>query len=150
VNDLHTLQYGKGYWINATQPITWALKGAPTTLTRQAQDDFTPPATYYGHLLAGSGFTPTVGTEIVASIEGRICARTTTRLFNGRLVYALDVGYTPAIGMCGAPGEFVTFTVDGQDMAFAPWQNDFPQEVTITTGAGFSYLYLPIAIKQGK
>jgi len=147
VNDLHTLRFGQGYWISATQPITWELKGATTTMARQSPTLVAPPATYYGRLLAGPAFTPTVGMAVVASVAGKPCAQTTTRRVGTWLVYSLNVGYTEAVGMCGALGQTVTFTVDGQDVATAPWQNDFPAEVTLTTGHGFWHLYLPLVMK---
>ncbi|MBN2004490.1 MAG: VCBS repeat-containing protein [Anaerolineae bacterium] len=149
VNDLSTLHFGQGYWISATQPITWALKGATSTMARQLPTLITPPATYYGRVIAGPDFTPAAGMTVVASVEGRACAQATTQLYKGMIVYALNVGFTEATGACGAPGQTVTFTVNGQLMTATPaWQNDVHREVTLTTGPGLRYAYLPLITKN--
>ena len=70
VNDLKRLEFGRGYWINASEPITVQLKVATTitntTVARPigsisaetASGRRPPPAIYYGGIAPEVGFAP--------------------------------------------------------------------------------------------
>jgi hypothetical protein len=131
VNDLQTLHFGQGYWINVTEPLTLYLKGGTDPETNSVSSLPQPPATYYGAVLAGPGFTPSIGLPVTAWVGSHLCgqARTQMQALDGqtRLVYAIDIlaeDWDRASG-CGAPGRWITFEVGGQPMATdAVWNND--------------------------
>lgn len=78
-----------------------------------------PPATYYGPVLAGPGFTPTAGMAMIARVNGNLCGQSETLEVSGQVVYTIDVlaeGPGGAAG-CGALGRIVTFQVGPQVMA---------------------------------
>jgi hypothetical protein len=71
-----------------------------------------PPATYYGLILEGYGFTPTVGMTVTAWIGGHLCGQATTRQVGEDIGYSIDVqaDWDAAPG-CGAEGRIVNFYV---------------------------------------
>ncbi len=85
-----------------------------------------PPATYYGPVLAGPGFTPTAGMLVTAWIDGNLCGQSETLEVSGQIVYTINVlaeGPGGAAG-CGALGRVVTFQVGFQVMvSTAKWDN---------------------------
>lgn len=135
VNDLDSLEFGHGYWINMTQPITLHLRGADYgALDTAATTIPLPPATFYGRVESGSRFTPAPGMTLTAGIDGHLCGQTElTDVAGYGVAYAVDVmaddGAYPG---CGAAGREVTFQVDGQAMAAtAAWNNDWVWELAL-------------------
>ncbi len=136
-NDLETLTFGRGYWISATRVITWQLKGSESANQRvsewangrmsestRAPAIHTPPATYYGVISPTTDFTPQAGMAITASVAERACAFAQTQARGDDVVYAINVGYNPRGGTCGADGDTVTFTVGSRVMEqSAVWRN---------------------------
>jgi subtilisin-like proprotein convertase family protein len=129
VNDLRELEFGHGYWINltASAPITLWLKGASAAAQAGIEGMPYPPATFYGPVLTGAGFTPTVGTLVTARVNGKVCGQVRMQLYGAQLVYAINVsadGPGSTAG-CGTPGRAVTFEVRGRAMATtATWDNN--------------------------
>ncbi|MBN1876694.1 MAG: VCBS repeat-containing protein [Anaerolineae bacterium] len=130
VNDLYALHFGQGYWISATQAITWSLRGDATTLRQASAGYLTPPATYYGTVQPAGTFAPAAGMTVLAYVEGVQCGQGETLSVVDKagtpvIVYTVNVGYTPAGGMCGTPGQTVRFQVGGMMMATtAVWDNN--------------------------
>jgi hypothetical protein len=136
VNDLKDLQFGQGYWISVTQPVTLQLDvspGAPisdTTASGVAMGNTlgnrTPPAVYYGTVTAAPGIT--TGMPISASVGEMLCGRA---LIQEEMRYVIKVlaADAPDASGCGAPGRQVTFSTAGdQDLdPPAPWDNRRPQ-----------------------
>ena len=91
VNDLHELQFGRGYWINTTQAITLRLRGASAAQTAQAIDMTGPPATFYGAVLPGPGFTPAAGMRVKARVGDAVCGQAVTKNIGGQIVYTVKV-----------------------------------------------------------
>ena len=152
VNDLHVLEFGKGYWINVSQSITLHLASGVSTMAAEPTLPLLP-ATFYGAVLAGSGFAPAPGMEVTAWIDGHLCGQAQTVAVGGQVVYAINVlaegdgegDRGTAVG-CGAPGREVTFQVDSQSMASrAAWDISQLWEVTLQPRWG---VYLPFIIKQ--
>jgi hypothetical protein len=131
VNDLQTLEFGHGYWIHVTEAITLYLKGGSVSSVQSVSSLTLPPATFYGAVLPGPGFTPTVGMTVTAWVEGHACGQTQvqTQTLEGqsRLVYVLKVmaddgGQSDG---CGVRGRRLQFQVGGQRMATdATWSNE--------------------------
>lgn len=94
-----------------------------------------PPATYYGSIRAGRGFTPTPGMALTAWIGDYGCGQAETLDIEGEVMYRIDVlaeGPGGAAG-CGAPGRTVTFQVASQVMApTAAWDNNRQQELALS------------------
>jgi hypothetical protein len=70
-NSLAVLEFGKGYWINASDSITLHLQigVAGATIAGGAHEGLPePPSTFYGTMLPGESFTPTAGMTIDAWI----------------------------------------------------------------------------------
>jgi|GEM_PF-6385788 hypothetical protein len=119
-NDLTTLEYGHGYWIDSTAVITLPLHGAlmaqsPSTRTQSMP---APPMTIYAVV---DGPSPVPGQVVTATINEVHCAETTTRAFGGQVVYALDVPTTSEQKGCGTPGAPVDVTLNGQRVGQVPW-----------------------------
>jgi hypothetical protein len=150
VNDLHELHFGQGYWISATQAITWYLKGSEGEYQRQAVSLQSPPATYYGPVLSSNAFTPTLGMTVTAWIDGHQCGQSETLEMDGQVVYSLNVfadGPGGAVG-CGAADKTVAFQVGSQMMYSKPeWDNSrvWYQPLSDQT---LAYIYLPLVLKN--
>jgi hypothetical protein len=150
VNDLTNMEYGRGYWIRATQAITVLLQGDSTTpaaLQSNAGALPTPPATYYGEVLAGIKVSPTSGMEVVARVNGAVCGQAQTRLVSGQVVYVVDVLADDggAAAGCGVPGRVVQFEVGGQPIATtALWAADRPHQLTLHSEY---HNYLPVIMR---
>ena len=90
VNDLERLEFGRGYWINASEPITLQLKVATaitTTATARpigsisaetASGRRPPPAIYYGGIASEAGFAPKPGERVTAWIGEALCGEGVT------------------------------------------------------------------------
>jgi len=149
VDDLHTLEYGRAYWIRATEPITVLLKGgtAPTMAAQATTAGIPiPPATYYGEVQAGAGFTPAAGMQVYVWVNDTLCGQAQTRAIGGQIVYVVDVPADDggASAGCGVPGRVVRFQIETQHMATtAVWSNDRPQALALSPDPQ-SRLYLPL------
>jgi hypothetical protein len=107
-----------------------------------------PPDTFYGPVLAGTGFTPAPGMTVLARVNGVLCGQGTTQFVTGQIVYVVDVFADDASGQhagCGAPGRSVVFTVNGRPMTpAAPWDNALPSQVPLLPA---QTLYLPLVLR---
>jgi hypothetical protein len=111
VSDLAELRPGAGYWISATQTMTWYIsslgKQKASTLSTAVLPS-KPPSSFYAVLPAGDSAVAD-GAAVVAMIDGAICGRSRARLYHGQMVFVVDVnadGDGAARG-CGAPGRRV-------------------------------------------
>ncbi len=149
VNRLHELRFGQGYWISVTEPITWYLGGTSETLAASdVQSVQSPPATYYGPILAGQGFTPTAEMAMTAWVNGTLCGQSQTMEVGGQVVYSIHVladGPGGATG-CGAPDKVVMFQVGSQTMApAAVWDDKQLWELPLRPGWR---VYLPLVLRH--
>jgi hypothetical protein len=151
VNDLEVLEFGRGYWINVSEPVTIGLKGSAATLAAPATANgcgFVPPATYYGTLEPEGTFSPASGVPVTAWIAGHLCGQALTRLEGGQVVFSVDVPADDVTANpgCGAPGRSVTFKVGGQAMRPAvTWDNNRVTGIALRPGS--LRLYLPYVMK---
>lgn len=153
VNQLHTLEFGKGYWFNVSEAITLYLKGASSqTLSDLSSGMGYPPATDYGPVMAGEGFTPVADLPVTAWVNGNVCGRGVTLNWQGQVVYTLDVFAEALDGSnsCGRLGQTVTFRVGEQAMAQSVvWDNRRVWNVPLSTEANSGWtVYLPLVLRQ--
>jgi hypothetical protein len=157
VVSLSAFEFGQGYWLNVTQPITWFLKGAtPTSRATQPENMQLPPSTYYGIAQAGASFTPTVGMSVIARInpstssgQAVVCGQGQTQSYGGQIVYVVHVSAegTDTTG-CGVLGRTVTFQVGGRMMATtALWDDRQLWNVNLTPQASQQNVYLPLVAR---
>jgi hypothetical protein len=131
VNDLTNLEFGRAYWLYATEPAQLYLGVGDGVVASQiaATPSGTPtaPAIYYGWVAAEQNFTPVEGMPVIATIDGVVCGETTVQRFNGQPGYVLRVAADDpqANGTtCGESGKVITLTVGGITMAqSATWNN---------------------------
>ncbi|MGB0384928.1 MAG: FG-GAP repeat domain-containing protein [Ardenticatenaceae bacterium] len=129
VNTLHQLEYGQGYWIYLTQPITLALPIDTTSTSRRAASLMSPPATYYGvisndQIQASTTVTAWVGDVQCGQTQTRTIDPSTSSGHRTQLVYAINVWSEAQKAGCGAPGRTVTFQIGTQPMSTtATWDN---------------------------
>jgi len=153
VNDLQTLDFGKGYWINVTQDIILWLKGASAQAAQAAQAAPgastagmpTPPATFYGILPAE--LNPQPGQSVTAWVGLQECGQATTQEVEGQVVFVVKVLADDggAAQGCGVPGRRVTFQLDGQPFgASLPWATEQVYDVFAVTQY---LLYLPWIVR---
>lgn len=123
VNDLESLRTGEGYWIYATEPGSWFVRGGAETPSVQSDVPLVPPpATYYG-------VAPSVGLTLDAWVGSTHCGSTyTSNRMVGQVIQAVFVIRVRAAGDgspdCGSPGRPITLIF-----------RDGPREVRrITTG----------------
>jgi hypothetical protein len=150
VNRLQELRFGQGYWISATETITWYVGGAEAQMAdslSSLQSMESPPATYYGAVMAGQGFIPTAGQTVSAWVKGKRCGQGRTMEVDGEVVYSIHVfadGPGGAAG-CGEPDRAVRFRVGVQAMwPAAAWDNRRLWELPLHPGAR---IYLPLILK---
>lgn len=150
-NTLHQLEYGRDYWINltASEPITLYLKGASAANTAGVVALQLPPATYYGSVGDGPGFTARAGMVVQARIGSHLCGQAQTRLVGTEVMYAINVladGAGVATG-CGAPGRTVAFQVGGTALpVFIEWNTERVWHVLLSPIPGGD-VYLPLIRK---
>jgi hypothetical protein len=151
VNDLTQMEFGDGYWIYATETITWYLKGdGQSGMTVDSQEEKSsligPPATYYGTLTESNSFVPQAGMTLTAWIDGNLCGQTTTVLLNGQIVYVIDIASAldlQHLTGCGLPGKVVRFQVNGYNvLSTVPWEDSQTWEEPLVPG--YYWYYLPI------
>jgi hypothetical protein len=117
INDLTYLEFGRGYWITVTQNITLALTSR-TPRPKQPRNMQLPPSTFYGPLVGGTGFNPTVGMTVTASVVGNPCGQGRTLNIGGQVFYVIDV-FAKDVGVyaeCGEMGRPITFKVGTRTM----------------------------------
>lgn len=106
-----------------------------------------PPATYYGQVMAGSGFTPIEGITVTAWVNGKQCGQGKTLKVGGQVVYTLNVfgdGPGGASG-CGDTGRKVVFKVGDQVMSSqVTWDNNQVWQVNL---APQKRVYLPVILR---
>jgi hypothetical protein len=136
VNDLDYLEFGHGYWISATQPITLHLRGTDYgSLDTSGSAIPQPPATFYGQVESSLGFTPAAGMTMTAWIDGHLCGQTVLTDVTGYgVAYTVDVmaGDSGTYAGCGGAGREIVFQVNGREMVpRALWSNDWVQELAL-------------------
>jgi hypothetical protein len=121
VNDLEWMEFGHGYWVQATQVITIYMS-APTMLEAPAVP--LPPATFYGTVQEGMNFAPVAGQTVLARIGSQVCGQGVTRLEGGQVVYVVKVAGEGEVSGCGVTGRPVSFEVGGKRMStVGEWDN---------------------------
>jgi hypothetical protein len=144
VNDLVEFEFGQGYWISTTEAITLYLKGASGGGLGEGFP--VPPATYYGAVHAGGGFTPTPGLTVTAWVDGQLCGQGQTLEVGGEVVYVLSVEADLQTPGCGRPGSLVVFRAGGRILApAARWDNGRLWEWPL--GVGWQ-AYLPLVSRE--
>ncbi|HSH05903.1 MAG TPA: VCBS repeat-containing protein [Anaerolineae bacterium] len=134
VNTLDNLEFGLGYWLYATQPITLFLGVPENSSFAPTTNLFTfPPATYFGPVTASSNFTPTAGMSIDAYINDTLCGTSTLTALNSDLVYTLQAK-ADASDNCGTTGATITFAIDNQTIitSTTSWDSSQAQYHPIT------------------
>jgi hypothetical protein len=127
VNDLRELKPNRGYWIYATENISWTVPTQAIATAAYANQFLYPPAVYYGWITPTVDFTPTVGMQVRAEIEGILCGTSTVQSLDGKLAYVIKVAANDGLAnppTCGAIGKTIVFTVDNWQMAHdVAWDN---------------------------
>jgi hypothetical protein len=144
VNDLDVLHFAEAYWIRLTQSVRlWIKPGEAVQAVTQPEGFPSPPATYYGPVLAASNFTPVANMPVTAWVNGVACGSTQTQEQGGQIVYAINVHAdglnTPG---CGTSGKMVRFKVGERWMGTSvAWNND---QVWLLPLDATSFIYLPL------
>ena len=127
LSTLSQLNFGRGYWIHVSQPITLYLRGAENqTRLSEAPVPLSPPTTFWGPIFPSENFTPKAGMLVEARIDGRLCGSTRTRTINGATWYLLNVSADDgeAFAGCGAPDRMIQLVVGSQAVIPAqPWKD---------------------------
>ncbi|MCB0032859.1 MAG: hypothetical protein KDE51_02475, partial [Anaerolineales bacterium] len=149
LNTLEQLEFGKGYWLYATEEITAYLAVAGSNSSLDVANQQFPPATYYGYLLPYEDFQPTVGMSVTAWVEGVNCGEGSVESLNGQLAYTIQIQAEDVSGNCGAAEKAVTLQVGSWTVAQRPyWDNSQAQFLTLSTLATTRPVYLPMIISQ--
>jgi hypothetical protein len=83
--------------------------------------------------------SPAPGQSVTAWVNGAPCGQGATQFAEGQVIYAVQVP-----SECAGPGQGVTFTVDGREMAqSAPWVMGQVSPLALTPSRR---LYLPLVI----
>ena len=149
VNTLEELNFGRAYWLYATEAVTPYLgvegSGPISNAPRQAGDQLLP-ATFYGWINPTSDFVPAAGMPVKAEIDGTVCGETTVVEVDGRLAYAVQVSAVAMVEECGATGRIVEFRVgDGLLNGGRSWDNS--QAWLHSLGDTGKQLFLPIVVR---
>ncbi|HSH05733.1 MAG TPA: hypothetical protein VLL52_24665, partial [Anaerolineae bacterium] len=137
VNDLDTANFGRVYWIYATEAVTLFVNVSVgqnlvnTNLVDTNINQLTtiPPATYYGPI---SG-NVTAGMPITATINGNLCGSGTITNLNGSPAYKLQI-MADTGNDCGLTNRTINFYINGQLVSNPPlfWQNNQAQYHPLT------------------
>lgn len=122
------MSLSRSLWLFVSLLLGLAAIYVPLTLEAsrvQAGGGLEPPATFYGPISAGGGFSPTVGMPMTATIGGVVCGQTTTQSDSGQVVYSIQVSSAFTQTGCGLPDSTITFFVNGRQMTpTAVWDNN--------------------------
>lgn len=135
VNDLTTMEFAEGYWIYATQPVTWVLTSFDERTPNQTISMLPPPATYYGVVQDGGAMA---GQTVEATIGGVSCGNSdTVAMPDSSIAYVVHVAAAGDTALdCGTTGAPVIFSVDSMLMTpFTPWDSTQAHQITLTPGA---------------
>ena len=135
VNSLTHLEYGRGYWLNIEGlPPTAQVASEAVLSADLATLVPTPPATYYGTVLASDTLSPTAGLKVQALIGEKVCGEATTQIYSNTIVFAVIVSADDGAGLagCGAPGRSVVFQVGSERLPYqVNWDNQRPRELRL-------------------
>jgi hypothetical protein len=144
---LHHLEFGRGYWISATQAVTIHLSEAyGGAALSDASSPPAPPDTIYGRVQAGAVFAPSVGMAVEAQIGGKTCGEGTVQDYGGDTVYVVHVYADDggAYAGCGLKGRTIAFYVDGQPVyPIAVWDNAQVNHLDLAPRGPFD-VFLPV------
>jgi hypothetical protein len=157
LNDLETLEFGKGYWINVSQEITMHLSSSAEAVSANRKVQVAnaesaiplPPATFYGVINGSAEWSPIAGLQVTAWINGTLCGQGKTLALDDQIIYGVKVLATDmgTYANCGTSGQIVTFQVAGQDMdATAIWDNR--QVWQLPLKRAITQLYLPLITRH--
>ena len=122
LDSLAVLEFGRGYWIYNTEPVTLYLRGGGGEIRladpRQTATIPEPPTTLYGEVVGGE-VAP--GVAVWAWIDGVRCGEGRTGEQNGVAVYGLHLSPPRQAEGCGQPGRTVTLALGGR-MVDTGWQ----------------------------
>ena len=155
VNTLRYLEFGRGYWISVTKPITLQLQDIATPPVQAAalSDIPLPPAFVYGQVSVEAASLPAVGQPVRAWIDGHLCGESRTRMWNEQIVYAIAIPAESTGGTvgCGAVGRRIHIEIDGQmQQPQVPWHNHRPQKINLQFTAPAvldKKLFLPLIMR---
>ena len=142
-NDLSQLEFGRGYWIYTTSPITLYLSSASTVQAAATTAGLTPPAVIYGTLQPTADFAPTPGMEVTAWVGDKLCGRSQVQTQNGKQVYVVKVAADDGASNagCGIQGRVVRIQIgDTVTAAQTVWDNTR----TVDTSAAQHLIFLPL------
>jgi hypothetical protein len=133
-NDLQQLEFGRGYWIYTTKPVTLYLSTGDVThdvepyAAQPAADGIlsAAPSVYYGSLNPRQGYVPAAGQQLTAQIDNRICGQTTTVQNNSDIVFMIKVAADDGsrYSGCGRRGRSVTIKAGAQVLFTVPWEDN--------------------------
>ena len=148
VNDLKSLEYGSGYWVNVSAPITLQIKVASdvsgerpilavgASTFSDALGRRNPPGVYYGTIQGSAGAALAPGQVITAEIDGQQCGVGTVSAAgddqNGENLRFMVKVVATELGTgrgCGVPGKDVIFKLGETALIpSVPWDNRRPTE----------------------
>jgi hypothetical protein len=158
INNLHEMEFGKGYFVYATDEQTLYLPHDGAQSLASADEDLAAalasmpqhaPATYYGIVQASDTFMPAADMPVVAKVNDIVCGQGYTQEVDGNIIYAVEV-YSDEPGVaegCGATGRTVTFQVGDEMLATtALWDSSQVNELNLSTEPAESnnVIYLPL------
>ena len=146
VNDLNELTPSRGYWINIndtdTATITLKLRDISSASVTAASSTTAssiptvPPATYYGQISAQDALILSAGISVQAWVGDLLCGQGQTKEVDGQIVYVVTVYAkgSSSIEGCGASGDTIRFTLDGQALPAgnAVWNSERVHEHNLT------------------
>ncbi|MEW5869599.1 MAG: FG-GAP-like repeat-containing protein [Chloroflexota bacterium] len=148
VNDLALLEYGHGYWINASETITWYLSPKTNSLVEPAQNASYmlpyPPSSFYGQVHGSPPFfEPVAGMPVTAWIGDKLCGQSSVQDVPGYgLAFVIDVFAEDSLAHtgCGLPGREVRFKVGSETMIpQATWDNSQIWELILNASLRFIF-----------
>ncbi|MBP7962219.1 MAG: VCBS repeat-containing protein, partial [Caldilineaceae bacterium] len=138
IQSLKQMQFGRGYWIHVSQPITLYLRGAGGG-GRGALSVPLPPATFFGRVTGLDGWP---GMIVDARMNGILCGRGTTLAIREERFYVVQ-----SVAGCGEGGSAITLSINGiPAQSTLPWDNSHVQRQDLTAWGHFP-LFLPAIVR---
>ncbi|MFP4438888.1 MAG: FG-GAP repeat domain-containing protein [Chloroflexaceae bacterium] len=149
---LTTLEFGRGYWIRVTEPLTVSFQGGQTRGVTRDEPGLTevgipyPPATYYAELQPDGSFVPQSGMLVTTRIGDTVCGESTVQEVDGKLVFVLHVASAvEGEAECGLPERRMRIAV-GSSVLWegVTWDNDRPGVLPWPVNTPDPVIYLPL------
>jgi hypothetical protein len=148
VSDLDEMQFGQGYWVQATQNVNWKISGSSSSSSRSGALYPLFPALLYGEVGTQGQASLAPGDRLDAMIGSTHCGSALLKRVQGKLVYVIKVlaDDQDQYSGCGATGRKITLQIGDTSLGSLAWDDSQAQVSNLVYG--WLKLFLPFMSKN--